>query len=284
MRVSEVGWIREASSTTPHYHSKAIISVHAPLRMPHDAIALEVMSNLRSTQSPVALATVALCVFLSGCVDETRVRELTDNMIRAREAAFFTRRAQHARELATTKDCCDDLMKVRPHGRADAAQPFRTSPGLWPSTQVMEMLGARSYYVLVEFSPIESDTARLRVASGLSVGRYHDTNSRMDGAEIFVPVAAFLDRDRQLIEITGARAPALQSPTESVFHIDVPRGASFAAIYTNPEALALTGMSATIPASTGAYPIGGVTVVTRTSAQQIALLPARVGSISASID
>lgn len=242
------------------------------------------MSDLKTNRSPVALAAISLCALLSGCVDEMRVRELTDNMIRAREAAFFTRRAQHARELATAKECCDDLMKVRPHGRADAGQPFRASPGSWPSTQIMEMLGARSYYVLVEFSPVESDTARLRVASGLSVGRYYDTNSRMDGAEIFVPVVAFLDRDRQLIEITRAQAPSLQSPAESVFHIDAPRGAAFAAIYTNPEALALTGMSAFIPSGTGAYPMGGATFVTRTSAQQIALLPGRVGSISVSME
>lgn len=100
---------------------------------------------MNSNLTKFTLAATALTILLSGCVDETRVREMTDNMIRSREAAFFTRRAQHARELATAKDCCDDLMKVRPHGRADGAQPYRASPGTWPSTQIMEMLGARSY-------------------------------------------------------------------------------------------------------------------------------------------
>lgn len=136
----------------------------------------------------------------------------------------------------------------------------------------------------MEFAPVENDAARLKIASGISAGRYYDTSSGLDGAEMFVPVVAFLDRDRQLIEVTSARPPTMQSPTEPIFRINVPRGAAFGAIYTNPEALALTGMSTILPASTGAYPIGGVTVITRTSSQQIALLPARVGSIAVSMD
>ncbi len=229
-------------------------------------------------------AVAALAASLAGCVDETRIREMTENLVRGNEAAFLARRAEHARDLATAKDCCDDLMKVRPHGRADDAQPFRAALGTWPSTQIVELHGNRSYYALLAFSPVVSDTARLKVVSSLSPRRYKDAVTGLDGPEMFVPVVAFLDGNRQLLEVSTPRPPNVESPTEPVFHVNVPRGAAFAAIHTTPDALALTGITALFPGGNGVLIVRGVAITSYVPPHRIALLPARVGGISVSME
>ncbi|MBL8310492.1 MAG: hypothetical protein JNL19_08740 [Burkholderiales bacterium] len=238
----------------------------------------------RASAAYSSLVVLFVATALGGCVDEARVRELTAKIERDQAAEFFARRASQARELNLPKACCDDVTTVRPHGRADAERPFVVSPGVWPSTQALEFAGFRSYYALVAFEPLTHDRGHLKVSTQVSARRYVDSATGRMGGEIFVPVVAFLDAKRELIEVSPVQVPKPETPNEATLRFRAPRDAAFAAIFTNAEALAIKDMTVLIPAATTAIPIGSTMIAVRTPAQLISLLPGRVGTLSISLE
>jgi hypothetical protein len=225
-------------------------------------------------------ATAAL---LSGCVDEQRIRQMTDRAVESASKRYYQHLADDTHELAALTPCCESLAGFRPHGRADGEREYQVTVGIWPTKPVVEIDGFRSYFVMLGFDPVHGDRAKLTVVSRFSALPLLHPETKSPAHEIFLPVVTFLDSERK--RLATLTAPIAQIPAHlamrSVFA--VPPGAAFAVVHTSRDAIETRDLSAYVPPQTGAMPIGSAMIITRTSGRNVHVLPSFTGSITVTL-
>lgn len=185
-------------------------------------------------------------------------------------------------ELSRKSPCCDNLSSVHPQGRADGDRPYQVSLGAWPSTDVVEIDGFRTYYTLLSLEPVKAEGQILRLVLGLGTQRFSDNGNGQPAHDVLVPAVTFLDRERRIIGPTTVAVPKDEQPNPSA-NAKVPVGSAFAVVHTSAQALATKGLYAYVAPQTSAAPIGGAFLVSRSRGYVAQLLPQYTGSITISL-
>ena len=196
---------------------------------------------------PLSLTICALSFLVSGCVSQEQFHNFIEergNIVRARFAAD---RSAERRELETKSPCCDDLRTANPLANVSGERPLAVTLGSWPSTQIVEIDGFRSYYAFVAVGSYLSNKY-LVVDSQSTVTGLVDTKTGFREGWMLVPVVTFFDEKRQRIQSVGATLTQIPGGLYWRAKFAVPVEAVFAAVHTSSEMLNGPKLSGTVAA------------------------------------
>jgi hypothetical protein len=222
---------------------------------------------------------------VGGCVDEQRIRELSNNMtqgIKTNAArSYVSMRQATANSLTMRMPCCDDLTTVRPSAKFAIDRPSATvSIGSAFDSRVAEFDGERSYYALFDLDGPLPANQTLTVDLTSTPG-YADPETLELAGSIVFPNFRFLDSSRR--EIGRAQVIPGGDGNRITSTVRPPVGTRFVVVYTTKERLSARPVRVWFKGATGAVPIGGAMIVTRTAPSESVFLPAPKGSITLSM-
>ena len=204
-------------------------------------------------------------------------------MVRARFAAD---RLAERRELETKAPCCDDIRTAIPLANVSGERPLAVTLGNWPSTQIAEIDGFRSYYAFVVVGPSRGNK-HLVVDSQSTVTGLVDNKTGVREGWMLVPVVTFFDEKRQRIQSASATLTQVPGGLYWRAKFAVPVEAVFAAVHTSSEKLNGPKLSGTVAASTTASPMpggGSAPLVLRSESGLSLLTPSVKGHLSISLE
>ena len=233
----------------------------------------------------LSLTCVVCTIFVSsGCVDEQRIRQAIEEGERRATSMYLSRKAADVRELRTASPCCDDLRQVRAVGQLSAGKPYGLTVGTWPNRRVIEMDSFRSFYALIALDGIADSKSRLSLQLTPSLTGMADPETRQPARELFVPVVTFLDSTRERIASETATPKTHTGRYELTASMAIPSGTAYVVLHSNKETINAPSLVGLVPSNTSAFPIGAGTIVARSPASTIVLLPSFSGTVSVSLE
>lgn len=233
---------------------------------------------MRSSASPFILAFVLLPI-LSGCIDETRIREMVERNQAEAARQYPIRKARLLQELASRTPCCDDLAVVRPAARLTTERAYNATIGIWPNDQVAEFDGFRSYYAMLALDGRADAGRRVTVRLTPSFVPFADPVTKQPAKEFFIPAITFLDSNRARLATVNTMPTAVSGTSELAATETVPLGTEFIVLHSSGKILNAPAQSVSLGSGRAIYPIGPVVIVTSAPPTPIVAMPAVTGTV-----
>lgn len=233
---------------------------------------------MRSSANPFVLA-FALSPILSGCIDETRIREMVERNQAEAARQYPIRKARLLQELANRAPCCDDLALVRPAARLTTERAYNATIGVWPNDQIAEFDGFRSYYAMLALDGPADTGRRVTVRLTPSLVPFADPVTKQPAKEFFIPAITFLDSNRARLATVNTTPTAVSGTAELAAIETVPLGTEFIVLHSSNEILNAPANSEVLGSGHAIYPIGPVVVMISAPPTPIIAMPAVTGTV-----
>ena len=142
----------------------------------------------------------------------------------------------------------------------------------------------RSFYALIALDGIADSKSRLSLQLTPSLTGMADPETRQPARELFVPVVTFLDSTRERIASETATPKTHTGRYELTASMAIPSGTAYVVLHSNKETINAPSLVGLVPSNTSAFPIGAGTIVARSPASTIVLLPSFSGTVSVSLE